>query len=73
MQARMKSNALRRKRHDDELRALQAAVDAFDLATRVKTFEQLPLSERTQKGGSCLLQPQFPANTSPRLASPRQA
>ena len=51
MQQRMKSNAQRRKKHDDELRALQNAVDAFDATTRVKTFEELPLSERTQKGG----------------------
>lgn len=50
MQQRMKSNAQRRKKHDDELRGLQNAVDAFDVATRVKTFEELPLSERTQKG-----------------------
>lgn len=52
MQQRMKSNAQRRKKHDDELRGLQGAVDAFDVATRVKTFEELPLSERTQKGES---------------------
>lgn len=29
MQQRMKSNALRRKKHDDELGKLQARVDAF--------------------------------------------
>ncbi|KAL7422642.1 ATP-dependent RNA helicase dbp4 [Cryptotrichosporon argae] len=46
---RVKSNVARRQRVNDELRDLQARVDAYQ-STTISTFTQLPLSALTQRG-----------------------
>lgn len=47
--SRVKSNTLRREKHDGEIAELQARIDSYE-PKEIESFEQLPLSSKTVKG-----------------------
>lgn len=47
---RVKTNQAKRNRADDELRELQAKINAFEPPKEIKAFSQLPLSQPTLRG-----------------------